>query len=377
MKAIICGVGRMGTAISWAMKQFGFDVVCVDSDHTASDRLQLLLGKDFIFYRTKHISDDIAEILSIELPDVVISSLPYHQTQHVANKCIELEFPFCDLGGRVDVSKEINEAATAHATRPVFTDLGLAPGLVNILAEEGCRKAYGATDVQMMVGGLPDYLQSNKNLLRYTSTWSLDGLINEYKDDCLVLRDGQVCTVRGMDGLDMRVNTSNLGVLEAFYTSGGASHSIESMKDRGVQNCSYKTLRYPGHCAIIKFLIRDCELDDAALAKIFTKGLQTEETIHDVVVVIAEAKSVTSGLKWRREITIKGDHLQHVSSFTAMQKGTAFPIAAVARLIAEGEMEGDKDQHRDYYTQYPKALSYRDVPFDKFKTYLKELNLEI
>ena len=36
----------------------------------------------------------------------------------------------------------------------VFTDLGLAPGLVNILGEHGCTKVDKPTDVKMMVGGL-------------------------------------------------------------------------------------------------------------------------------------------------------------------------------------------------------------------------------
>ena len=50
--------------------------------------------------------------------------------------------------------------------KPVFTDLGLAPGLVNILAEQGYRELYGTgkiIGVEMMVGGLPDYLESNRN----------------------------------------------------------------------------------------------------------------------------------------------------------------------------------------------------------------------
>ena len=92
---------------------------------------------------------------------------------------------YCDLGGRVDVSQNINEAAKNHgpANVPVFTDLGLAPGWVNILAEVGCRQLHRqATTVRMMVGGLPDSKVNHP--LDYVVTWSVYGLINEYKDDC-------------------------------------------------------------------------------------------------------------------------------------------------------------------------------------------------
>jgi saccharopine dehydrogenase-like NADP-dependent oxidoreductase len=133
---------------------------------------------------------------------------------------VENEIRYCDLGGRVDVSESINNLAKEKATRPVFTDLGLAPGWVNILAEQGYKELYGDKDdvhVEMMVGGLPDYLQSANNPLRYGVTWSVDGLINEYRDDCIVLESGQIKTVKGMEGLQS-VETEALGSLEAFNT---------------------------------------------------------------------------------------------------------------------------------------------------------------
>jgi saccharopine dehydrogenase-like NADP-dependent oxidoreductase len=91
--------------------------------------------------------------------------------------------------------------------------------------------------------------------------------------------------------------------------------------------------------------------------------------------MVSEVKNMETGLAWRREILVKGDHLQHISSFTAMQKATAFPAASVASLMAEGKLEGDKDQRRDYYTQYPKSLTYKDIPTELFNDNLKKLNI--
>ncbi len=195
MKAAVLGVGRMGEAICYAMNKLGFNVIGIDSYAGAADNFRKhISGPNGAFYLTDE-RKTFERALIFEKPDVVISSLPYHQTEEVGTWCIDNAMRYCDLGGRVDVSDNINQwARNAYrgrgARKPVFTDLGLAPGWVNILAEEGYRKLYGGaeiTSVEMMVGGLPDYLESNNNPLRYGVTWSIDGLINEYRDDCLVL----------------------------------------------------------------------------------------------------------------------------------------------------------------------------------------------
>jgi saccharopine dehydrogenase-like NADP-dependent oxidoreductase len=370
MKAFVFGTGRMGTAISWAVKELGLELACADVDPDVFDRwmrdIGLLTADDVDFYHVSANGDWLGTLTEAS-PDVVISSLPYHQTETLARICIDNGFRYCDLGGRVDVSQRINDYAKEKATKPVMTDLGLAPGWVNILAEEGCRQMHGQADeVEMMVGGLPDYSQSTHNPLRYAVTWSVDGLINEYRDDCLILEDGEIKTVKGMDGL-IDVEGENFGQMEAFYTSGGASHSIHSMQSRGVKNCSYRTLRYRGHRDIIKFLIKDSELSDEVLNSIFVKGCGLAD--EDEVFVVAKVKG--GDKTWRRERVIKFDE-----NFSAMQKATAFPITSVAALMAEGVLDGPKERHKDYYTQYSRSLAYKDIPFDLFKEKLDALGIK-
>jgi saccharopine dehydrogenase-like NADP-dependent oxidoreductase len=372
MKAFIFGMGRMGTAVSWAMHELGFELACADQDETAHDRWMknagLEVAMDVDFYHGDRLNnlDGGYGCLAEVAPDIVISCLPYHQTESLAKKCINNGIRYCDLGGRVDVSRNINNYAKEKAVKPVMTDLGLAPGWVNILAEEGCRQIHGQTEnVTMMVGGLPDYLKSSDNPLRYKVTWSVDGLINEYRDDCIILKDGEIKTVKGMEGKET-VETDSLGRLEAFYTSGGASHSIHSMKERGVKNCTYKTLRYMGHRDIVRFLIRDCDLDDETLNKIFVEGCGLAD--QDEVIVLASVSG--DDRSWKKEFLIKSD-----DRFSAMQKATAFPVSSVAALMAEGFFDEKKDQRRDYHTYYPRNLSYKDVPYDEFKKNLCELKL--
>ena len=119
---------------------------------------------------------------------------------------------------------------------------------------------------------------SSENPLRYCISWS-PGLINEYKDDCIVLENGQIKTVKGMDGLESVESTAKL---EAFHTSGGhLTHSLH--ESSRVNNCSYKTQRYKGHGAMVKFLMRDCQLDDETLNKIFVEDAVIEKDEAHVI----------------------------------------------------------------------------------------------
>jgi len=368
MKAAVLGVGRMGEAICYAMKNLGFEVIGIDSNKDAvrNFRKHIVGGSTGVFYATDE-NKSWRRPLRFEDPDVVISSLPYHQTEEVARWCIDNGIRYCDLGGRVDVSRRINEYAKEKATKPVFTDLGLAPGWANILAEHGCKQLHSPVDsVKMMVGGLPT--EKVNHPLDYVVTWSIDGLINEYKDACEVLMDGEIRTVPGMSHPEA-VDCNVLGNLEAFCTSGGASHTVRSMKEKGVRNCCYKTLRYEGHRDIVSFLIKN--QSEECVREAFEKGCKCPSSSGDVVLI----KVFVYGekIKWKEELAIFGDS----EGFSAMQKATAFPIASVAHLMAEGTFDKDMEQRRDYWIPYPKSLSYGHIPYEKFKNRLTLLGLDV
>ena len=371
-KAAVVGVGRMGEAIVYAMNKLGFYVVGLDTNESSKDSFSKYIksGTDGIFYTLRDDqgaeSKDLDDALIFEKPDIVISSLPYHQTEKVAYWCIDNGIRDCDLGGKVDVSKRINEYAK-DAKAPVMTDLGLAPGLVNILTEQGCREIHNTPDeIKMMVGGLPGIPDSPP--FNYSTTWSIDGLINEYTDDCEVLVDGEIKKVPGMSGLEeVKINILR-DSFETFYTSGGASHTIADMKERGVKNCSYKTLRWQGHCDAVNFLLRKCNLSKDCLIQILKNGCAYEAGSPDFVIIKVVIKA--GDVSWDKEIIIPYD-----LTFSAMQKATAFSVASIAAQLAEGTLEGRMEQRRGYWLDFPKTLSYKHVNYDELKNSLKELEI--
>lgn len=369
MKVAVVGVGRMGTATSWALDKLSTLAQYADIDElTLAD-----VNADSMKRCSQNISCPTLEVqfatrhldhcdAFLKNNDIVISALPYHQNESVARYCIDNHIPYCDLGGHVETSSNINEYALRKGS-VVMTDLGLAPGWVNILAEHGYQSYCGDNEylsvpdtMEMMVGGLP--IKPN-NYLKYSCTWSGDGLVNEYKDQCKVLIDGHSTLVDGMSGLT-EIETS-LGPMEAFYTSGGASHTIKTMLNRGVKNCGYKTIRYLGHCNALQFLINECELTNDTLATILQNSCPPAD---DLVIIKARVGGHRGVADWTTEKVIYCN-----DKFSAMQMATAFPVATVATMMA------NKD--RDELGMEP--LSYRDIArsYEEFEDSLDFLFREV
>jgi saccharopine dehydrogenase-like NADP-dependent oxidoreductase len=253
-----------------------------------------------------------------------------------------------------------------------MTDLGLAPGWVNILAEHGYNSHEGTPKtVDMMVGGLPI---KPDNYLKYNCTWSHEGLINEYKDQCTVLTDGSIVLADGMSGL-INIQTG-LGVMEAFYTSGGASHTIETMQNRGVQDCNYRTIRHKGHCEALKFLINDCGLDDEGLIALLNTACPPAPDLVIVKVRVGAYKNIAD---WKEEKIVYSN-----DKFSAMQMATAFPISVVAQQMGISNLTRKihlAQTHliaTNYYTRqgcykFGGPLAYKDIPYEEFETKLEYL----
>ena len=128
MKAIVVGAGQMGRAIAHGLTKLGHNVTVADVNYKS---LEEISGKNFALVHTKEYGNDRTYLNDY---DVVVSAMPYHQNWHVAKHCVDNGIRYCDLGGSVPVSQTINTYAEENASVPIITDIGLAPGWINIIA---------------------------------------------------------------------------------------------------------------------------------------------------------------------------------------------------------------------------------------------------
>jgi lysine 6-dehydrogenase len=184
--------------------------------------------------------------------DVAVSCVPYFFNLGLARAAVSARTHFCDLGGNNDVvHAELGLSAQAKkAGVTVVPDCGLAPGMVSILAADGFSRLERTDSISIRVGGLP---RKPKPPLNYSLVFSANGLINEYVEPCLALRDGKLAWREPLAEVEELTFPKPFGKLEAFNTSGGSSTLPYTYRGR-VKSLDYKTIRYPGHCAKVRLL---------------------------------------------------------------------------------------------------------------------------
>ena len=129
--------------------------------------------------------------------DAVMSAIPYYFNFDLAELAVEAGVHFCDLGGNTEIvfkQKELDAEARAKNIT-VVPDCGLAPGMVNILAEYGISQLDTVESVKIFVGGLPQHPEPPLN---YMLVYSLEGALDYYTTLSWVLRDGKRTQVKAL-----------------------------------------------------------------------------------------------------------------------------------------------------------------------------------
>lgn len=280
--------------------------------------------------------------------DAVMSAIPYYFNFDMARLAVESGVHFTDLGGNTEI---VNEQKTldAEAKRKNITvvpDTGLAPGMVNILAEYGIRQLDSVRSVRIYVGGLP---QNPEPPLNYQIVYSLEGVLDYYTTLSWVLRKGKRTQVRALSELEPVSFGDGVGKLEAFHTAGGLSTMAFRYEDK-IPEMEYKTLRYPGHAERME-AIRDLGLLD--LDPVDVNGV--EVIPRDAFMAIAgprlkkpEGKDlvalrvIVSGTKGGSPKTVtfelidRYDEKHHVS---AMMRTTGYSLSITGMMQVRGEVK--------------------------------------
>ena len=159
MRMLVLGRGLQGSACAYDLLQ-NPDVTEVRVADLHVDHLPEFLapysGKRLIPTRLDVRDADATRAVMREC-DAVMSAIPYYFNLELARLAVESGVHFCDLGGNTEIvfqQKELDGRARAAGVT-VIPDCGLAPGMVNILAQYGISRLDHVTSVKIFVGGLP------------------------------------------------------------------------------------------------------------------------------------------------------------------------------------------------------------------------------
>jgi len=309
--------------------------------------------------------------------DAVMNALPYYFNYPVAKAAVAAGLHCADLGGNTEI---VQKQRTLHGAAQkkrvsVIPDCGLAPGMVNIIAAEGIRRVGDAEMVKIFVGGLP---QRPEPPLNYQIVYSLEGALDYYTTPSWVLRGGRPEQVDALSELESVEFPSPVGTLEAFHTGGGISTMPWAYSGK-VQTMEYKTLRYPGHVAIMR-PIR--ELGLLALDAVMVKGVKvvprdafiatvspqlTKPNGRDLVALRVEV----TGRSGRRVAWQLLDYYDEATGISAMMRTTGYSLAITGVMQADGRITATGVHTPDEavpFAQYVNELAVRGVKIQEVRT---------
>ena len=287
----IVGAGNIGTAI--------FELLVSGTDYQVSvadisDRPWNVPEEKFSQIKTGDWDDHTQFNEFVSGKTLIVNALPFNQNINLHQSCCENDVPYFDLSEDGELEKHLVSQENFPFT---MMHCGLAPGMSTIVAWNLLQKVKHPQTLKIRVGALSE---NADNKLRYYTSWSGDGLVNEYLGDCNVVELGRKKTVPALSGYEKL--TIDGREYECFNTGGGIgtlAKTIESVyspfegKDGNPPStiwADYKTIRRIGHHDYVDFLFNDLQLDQSSLTEIFKSCIP--KTRKDCVIIFVTASSL-------------------------------------------------------------------------------------
>lgn len=340
-KIVTLGLGKVGTLVAVLLSE-KFDVTGVDHQKPHYDF-------DMPF---KVVQGDVTDVsFMTELigeNDAVVSALPFFLNKAIAKIAHDKGVHYFDLTEDVETTNYIRTLAKT-ATSVMAPQCGLAPGVIGIIGADLAKNFTKLRDIELRVGALPKYPNGT---LAYSFTWSPEGVVNEYINDAEAIHNGERKMVTSLNGIEY-INIEGKE-FEAFTTSGGLGTMCETYEGK-VDTLNYKSIRYPGHGKLMKFLVHELILKDDK--KLLTSILKNAKppVKEDVVYIYA----VVEG--WKGEELFRSEFYRAYSPITinniewrAISWTTAASLAAVVEMVDKGTLPAKG------------FIKQEEIPFDKF-----------
>lgn len=374
MRFLVLGGGLQGSASAYDLLQQP-DVERVTLADLDPGRAGGFLPEDTRLERVQADFKDAARVRELMgAHEIALSAAPSYLNSDLTRAAIQEGCHFSDLGGNAETVRE--QIAMADAAREagcmIVPGVGLAPGMVNVLAAEGIRRLDTAHAVRMYVGGLP---QNPVPPLNYQVVYSLEGMLENCAKTSRILRGGRLTDVEALSEVE-ELAFDGLGPLEAFHTAAGAS--LQPWEFEGeIQELFYKTMRYPGNAAIMRTVrelgllsqepvpVKSVDVSPRDLFIACVTPLLTNPEEPDLVALRVVAEGESAG----RDSTLTWDVIDYAdprTGISAMGRTTGFTLAIVGLFLGRGIIG-----------QRGAAASYQVIPYEPYVEELATRGIEI
>ena len=335
----VLGAGRVGRVIALDLAD-RYQVTAFDSRREQLDRgfPEGNVGKLQVDFSD---GSDIAQ--AIRPFDLVVDALPGQVGHRALEAVIRAGKPVVDIAFAPEDALEFDDLARRQGV-PALVDMGLAPGMSNVLLGHHVATLETVSRFKCLVGGLP---VERTWPFEYKAPFSPSDVIEEYTRPARLRESGREILRPALSEIEL-VDFAGIGTLEAFNTDGLRS----LLQSYDVPNMVEKTLRYPGHARRMQamrdagfFAKQPIEIDGAPIRPLaMTSHLLFEHwkledtdpefTVMRVIVEGQTASGVREVHLWSLE-----DRRDPATGFSSMARTTGFACCAAIELLAQGRFD--------------------------------------
>ena len=243
-KVLVLGAGRVGSLIGTDLSMDHKVVIC--DSRLETRRLETLHNIE-VELTDLSIASEIHSLIAKHNPDLVVGALPSLLGFQTLLSVINAGVNYVDISFMGEDPTVFNPIAVRNDVTAVV-DCGVMPGLGNMLAGHAAAELDGCHTINIYVGGVPVQPVPPFN---YKAPFAPRDVVEEYTRPARTLVDGKVVIYDALTGVEpITFNDFNdFAELEAFNTDG-----LRTLLNLGIPNMVEKTLRWPGHAALMKML---------------------------------------------------------------------------------------------------------------------------
>ncbi|MCF6341865.1 MAG: saccharopine dehydrogenase NADP-binding domain-containing protein [Bacteroidales bacterium] len=271
--------------------------------------------------------------------DLVVNAVPGFMGFKCLRNCIEAGKDVVDIAFYPEDVFGLSDLAKVNDVR-VISDMGVAPGMSNLLVGSAASNLEHINKVDIYVGGLP---KVRSLPWEYKAVFSPADVIEEYTRPARLVEHGKIVTKPALTEVEL-LEFEKPGTLEAFNSDGLRSLMFTIEAD----NMREKTLRYPGYAEKIKLLAGNgffsstkIELDGqqvsplALTSKLLFEQWKLRENEADFTVmrIIVEGLSEGKAKRYSYELY---DEYHAKTGIHSMARTTGYAAAMAVRLLVEG-----------------------------------------
>ncbi len=358
MKIIVLGAGLVGAPMAIDLaKDKEFEVAIADINTKSFARL-----REFgITTLQQDLSNPQTVGALVSNYDMVVNAVPGFMGYQTLKAIIEAGKNVVDIAFFPEDPFELSALALQHDVIAIM-DCGVAPGMMHILTGYVAHLLDETETSLTYVGGLPEIREYP---YEYKAVFSPIDVIEEYTRPARYIENYKEITREALSDTEL-LNFAGIGTLESFNSDG-----IRSLgKTIKAANIKEKTLRYPGHVALVKALRETGFFSQEAVevngmkikpmdltAKLLFPMWELKKGERDLTVMKVIVEGTKDGKKLRYTYDLL-DRYDEETQTHSMARTTGYTATVALRMIANGLYTQRGLSVPEYIGNYPDCVEY-------------------